>query len=245
MRFQVELDMYQGPLDLLLYLVRKHEVEIAKIPIFQITCQFLEYVEVLEKIDVEAAGDFLDMASTLIEIKSRMLLPQEEEIEEEVADPREDLVARLLEFKQFRDAAHMLEEQGRQWQERYSRLAPDAAPRGDGLMDQPIQNVELWDLVSALGRVFRERAELGIESTRTEYDETPIHAYMEQIYARLKTELRVEFSGLFPQNAQKSKLVGMFLAVLELIRHEHALAAQEEPFGELWMELGPQPLYSS
>jgi segregation and condensation protein A len=241
MSFQVELEMYQGPLDLLLYLVRKNELEITDIPIAPIANQFLQYVEVLEKLDVDAAGEFLDMASTLVEIKSRMLLPHEEEVTEEVEDPRQDLVRRLLEFKQYRDAASMLDERGRQWHERYPRLTSDVPERLGSPLDQPIQGVELWDLVSALGRVLRDRSDRAAQIERIEYDETPIHTLMEQICTRLTTERRMEFSGLFPVDAHKSTLVGMFLAVLELIRHGHVTASQPEAFGEIWLQLGRQP----
>ena len=118
MDFRVDLELFRGPLDLLLYLVRKHEVEIVDIPIAPIAEQFLEYLAVLEQLDVNAAGDFLDMASTLIEIKSRMVLPRGGEVEDELADPREQLVERLLEYKKFKDAASMLDERGREWQRR-------------------------------------------------------------------------------------------------------------------------------
>ncbi|MEX2171272.1 MAG: segregation/condensation protein A [Pirellulales bacterium] len=242
MRFQVELEVYQGPLDLLLYLVRKHEVEITDIPIARITGQFLQYVSVLEEIDVEVAGDFVDMASTLIEIKSQLLLPHEEEIAEEVEDPRRDLVKRLLEFKQYRDAASMLEERSREWQERYPRSASEASEERASPLNQPIQGVELWDLVSALGRVMRERTELAVPSMTIPFDETPVQIFMERVYALVGSERRLEFTRLFPEAIHRSTLVGLFLAVLELVRHGQVVAAQADPFGEIWLELGPQPL---
>src|SRR5689334_9625658 len=102
MSFRVDLDIFRGPLDLLLYLVRKQELEIADIPIAPITDQFLEHLAVLEQLDVNAVGDFLEMASTLLELKSRMLLPQADEVEEPLDDPRRELVRRLLEYKQFK-----------------------------------------------------------------------------------------------------------------------------------------------
>src|SRR3974390_512426 len=105
MDFRVELDIFRGPLDLLLYLVRKHEVEIVDIPIAKITDQYLEYLAVLEQLDVNAVGDFLAMASMLIEIKSQQLLPRGDEVEDAVEDPRQQLVERLLEYKKYRDAA--------------------------------------------------------------------------------------------------------------------------------------------
>src|SRR3990172_1434982 len=113
MDFRVDLDIFRGPLDLLLYLVRKHEVEIVDIPISEITEQYLGYLEVLERMDCNAVGDFLAVASTLIEIKSREVLPRSDEVDDDLEDPREELVRRLLEYKKYRDAATMLEERSR------------------------------------------------------------------------------------------------------------------------------------
>lgn len=242
MQFRVELEMFLGPLDLLLYLVRKHELDVTDIPIAAVTDQFLAYITVLEQLDVGAVGDFLEMASTLIEIKSRMVLPGEDEVDEELDDPRQDLVRRLLAYKQYRDAASMLEERGRQWRERYPRLADDLPGRTAIPPDQqPIQEVELWDLVSAFGRVLRERLP-GAGPERICYDETPIHVYMRRIDARLRREGRVAFTALWDTAVHKSAVVGMFLAVLELIRFHHARAAQGELFGEIWLEPDDVPL---
>ena len=108
MDFRVDLSIFRGPLDLLLYLVRKHEVDICDIPIAEVTDQYLEYLAVLEKLDVNAVGDFLALASTLIEIKSQQVLPRNDEVDETIEDPRHELVQRLLEYKQFRDAATTL-----------------------------------------------------------------------------------------------------------------------------------------
>src|SRR6187549_668486 len=119
MDFRIDLDTFRGPLDLLLYLVRKHEVEIVDLPIASIAQQYLEYLEVLQELDVNAAGEFLDMASTLAEIKSRLVLPHGDEEFEALDDPREELVERLLEYKKYKDAASVLDEQGRQWQQRF------------------------------------------------------------------------------------------------------------------------------
>jgi segregation and condensation protein A len=238
MDFRVELEIFRGPLDLLLYLVRKHEVEIVELPIAPIADQFLEYLAVLEQIDVNAAGDFLEMASTLVEIKSRMVLPRGGEVEDELSDPRQELVRRLLEYKKFKDAASMLEERGRAWQERFPRLADDLPPRERNLAEQGIQEVELWDLVSALGRILRD-----IEATRPSnivYDETPIHVYMEQIKAQLQEHDRLAFRDLFRPNLHKSAVIGIFLAILELVRHHHVRAEQHELFGELLLFPGAQ-----
>jgi segregation and condensation protein A len=241
MHFRVELDIFRGPLDLLLYLVHKHEVDATEIPIASVTEQYLEYIAVLEQIDVDAVGEFLDMASTLIEIKSRMVLPGEDEVADELEDPRQELVRRLLEYKQYRDAASMLEERGREWRERWPRLAGDLPARPKALDEQPIHEIELWDLVSAFGRVLKERhAASGPESIR--YDETPIQVYMQRIDERLRRDGRVAFTTFFDDVVHKSTLVGMFLAVLELVRHQHARALQAEMFGEIWLEPGDAPL---
>ena len=125
MDFRVDLDSFRGPLDLLLYLVRKQEVDLAEMPIAVITEQYLQYLEVLEQLDVNSVADFLDMASMLIEIKSRAVLPHGGEEVETFDDPRENLVQKLLEYKQIKDAASMLEERGRDWQRHVSRLASD------------------------------------------------------------------------------------------------------------------------
>jgi len=241
MGFRVELDLFRGPLDLLLYLVRKHELDVIDIRIAGITEQFLEYIAVIEQIDVDAVGDFLDLASLLIELKSRAALPGDEEVEAELEDPRQELVRRLLKYKQYRDAASMLEERSREWRERFPRLANDLPTRQVAPEQQPIQEVELWDLVSAFGRVLKAKhAVAGPESIR--YDETPIHVYMQRIDGRLRRDGRLAFTSFFESTVHKSQLVGMFLAVLELVRHQHARAAQQALFGEIWLEPGDEPL---
>ncbi len=238
MDFRVDLEIFRGPLDLLLYLVRKHEVEIVDIPIAPITDQFLEYLAVLRQIDVNAVGDFLDMASTLLEIKSRMVLPRGGEVEDELADPRQELVRQLLEYKKFKDAASMLEERSRGWQERYARLASDLPTGAPDPGQQEIQEVELWDLVSAFGRIMRDAE--AVKPSNIVYDETPIHVYMAQIKSRLAEQGRVAFRDLFVPGMSKSALVGVFLAVLELVRHHHARAEQNDLFTEIWITPGPQ-----
>jgi segregation and condensation protein A len=233
MTFRVDLDIFRGPLDLLLYLVRKHEVEIVDIPIAPVTDQFLAHLAVLEQIDVNAVGDFLDMASWLIEIKSRMVLPRGDEVDEPLDDPRQELVARLLEYKKYKDAASMLDERGRAWQERFGRAADDSPERLDP-SEAPLREVELWDLVSAFGRIMRETMTAARPSSII-YDDTPIHVYMTRIVERLRREGPVALSQLFPTDAIKSAQIGMFLAVLELVRHHHVRTDQNDLFGEIWI----------
>jgi segregation and condensation protein A len=233
MDFRIDLETYRGPLDLLLYLVRKHEVEIVDLPIAAIADQYLQYLEVLRELDVNAAGEFLEMASTLAEIKSRLVLPHGGEEIETLDDPREELVERLLEYKKYKDAASVLDEQGRQWQLRFPRLASDLPPRRTDLENQPIHEVELWDLVSALGRVMRDRQR--VAPTSIVYDDTPIQVYMQQIHERLLAERRAAFSELFAPGMHKSAMVGMFLAILELVRHHSVRTEQSDLHGEIWV----------
>ncbi|MGA2620399.1 MAG: segregation/condensation protein A [Thermoguttaceae bacterium] len=233
MAFRVELNMFRGPLDLLLYLVRKHEVEIVDIPISLITDQYLEYIAVLEQVDVGAVGDFLAMASLLIEIKSQQVLPRGDEVEEALEDPRQELVRRLLEYKKYRDAASILEEQSRAWQQHYPRLGDDLPGRDRNLAEEPIHEVELWDLVNAFGRILRDSVTAA--PSNIVYDDTPIHVYMARIQAKLLQRGSLPLGELFEPGLHKSSLVGLFLAVLELVRHHRVRAEQNELFGEIWL----------
>ncbi|HEX6962403.1 MAG TPA: segregation/condensation protein A [Lacipirellula sp.] len=234
MRFRVQLDMFAGPLDLLLYLVRKHELEALEIPLARVAEQYLEILAVLEQIDVDAVGDFLEVASQLMEIKSRMMLPRHEEIEEEpVDDPRHELVQRLLEYKKYKEAASLLEERAREWQLRYERQVNDLDDGPSDPAEQPIHDVELWDLVSAFSRVMKEKNPA--KTTKIRYDDTPIEVHMARIEERLAAEGRLTFISLFEAGMHRSRMVGLFLALLELIRHRRARVEQAELFGEIWV----------
>jgi segregation and condensation protein A len=180
---------------------------------------------------VNAVGDFLEMASTLIEIKSRMVLPRAGEDADDLEDPRQELVARLLEYRKYKDAASLLEEQGRSWQQRYSRQAADLPPRQVKPADQPIQEVEMWDLVSAFGRIVREST--AARPSNIVYDDTPIQVYMQRIHARIVRQGRVLFSEMFAPGMHKSAMIGVFLAILELVRHHSVRAEQNELHGEI------------
>ncbi len=230
--------MFRGPLDLLLFLVRKHEVEITAIPIAAITDQYLGYLAVLKALDVNAVADFVEWASLLIEWKSQQVLPRCDEVQEELEDPRHELVRRLLEYKQYRDAASLLEERGRLWQQRYPRLSNDVPAHERDLASEPIQEVELWDLVSAFGRVLRETE--AAKPSSIVYDETPIRVHMARIYTRVMEAGHLAFRDLFEPRMHKSQLIGIFLAVLELARHHHLRVEQNALFGEIWL-LPPLP----
>lgn len=231
MDFRVQLGVFRGPLDLLLYLVRKREVEITEVSLAQVAEQFLEYLDVIKQLDVNAAGDFLAVAGALLEIKSQHVLPHGDEVEEPLDDPRQDLVPRLLEYKKYRDAAAMLEERGRAWLQHFPRLDGDLPPGEVDPADQPIEEVELWDLVSAFGRIIRESE--AVKPASIVYDDTPIHVHMERIRALLAARGTLAFRELFPAGAHRSTLIGIFLAILELVRHHYVRVEQEQLFGEI------------
>jgi segregation and condensation protein A len=237
MEYQVDLDVFRGPLDLLLYLVRRQEVDVCDIPIARVTEQFLEYMRVLEMLDVERAGDFLVMAATLMEIKSRMLLPRAVGPEESEDDPRLELVKQLIEYKKFKDAASLLEAQAERQLSRLARL-PVELPREPSLDAQPVRRVELWDLVSAFGRLMRET--LALQPQQIIVDQTPIQVHMDFIMDSLRQAEHVAFSALFTPPYTRGRLVGLFLAILELARQRRITAEQPEDFGEIYLRALPE-----
>lgn len=236
--YRVELDLFSGPLDLLLYLVKRNEVDIRDVALAKVAAQFVEYLDVLRFLDLDLTGEFLVVASTLIEMKSRSVLPRDEEVTAETA-PREDLgrselVSRLLEYRKFKEAAAELAEHAARWQERYPRLSIEQ-PRPDvekGL--DRIRDVELWDLVSALGRVLGTKEDVGEASLQR--DETPVALLVEQIAARVERDGSVSFSDCFAGLADRGRIVGVFLAILELVRHHGFRARQPREMGEIWIE---------
>lgn len=239
--YRVELDVFQGPLDLLLYLVERQELEILDLPIAEITGQFLEFLEVLELIDLDLVGDFVVLASALVEIKSRHVLPHPEDEEQPVeieGDPRGELIQQLLEYKKYKDASKLLEEHAAIWQERYPRLSDDRPSQGKDPAADFIKDVELWDLVSALSRVLRTSAPEKHANIR--YDDTPISVYVERIGIQVREEKRVAFSSLFAGENERSRIVGVFLAILELLRHHGYRAEQPRDYREIWIMPPPE-----
>jgi segregation and condensation protein A len=246
MDYRVDLPEFHGPLDLLLYLVKKNEVDVRDIPIALIAEQFRQYLDILQAADIDLAGDFLVMAATLMEIKSRMLLPQAENTTagDEEADPRRELVHQLIEYKKFKEAAARLESRAAEQQRRLPRqavsyLAPGESP---GVKLPPeVQPVELWDLVTAFGRLLNETKAL--EPTAVVEDDTPQQVYQDTVRDSLQIGGRVRFRDLFTPPYHRVRLVGLFLAILELIRRFEAVLEQDGIFGEIW--LAPAPAVES
>ncbi|HEY7311751.1 MAG TPA: segregation/condensation protein A [Gemmataceae bacterium] len=231
--YLVDLDTFRGPLDLLLYLVKRDEVDIRDIPVARVAAQFQTYLDALQLIDVERAGDFIVMAATLLEIKSRMLLPRPEESVQAEDDPRLELVKQLVQYKKFKDAAALLEARAEEQSQRLPRL-PVPPPASSA--PPPLKPVELWDLVSAFGRLMRET--LALQPQTIAVDQTPLHVHMENVLQRLREARRLPLSALFTPPYTRGRLVGLFLAILELTKTRRVVPEQAHPFGDIWVSLG-------
>ena len=235
--YRVQLDLFSGPLDLLLNLVRRNEVDVADLPIARRTHQILQLLEVLEFLDLDLVGDFIVMASTLVEIKRRQVWPRaEEEAADELPindDPSSELIQQLMEYKRYKDAAIAMEQRAAEWQERYPRLSDDRPSAGKDHAEDPIKEVELWDLVSALSRVLQKK--IVEKSSSIRYDDTPISTYIDRIGARVREAGRIPFSEFFEGTNLRSKIIGIFLAVLELLRHHGFRADQVSEYGEIYV----------
>ncbi|WP_162657892.1 segregation and condensation protein A [Tuwongella immobilis] len=238
MSYRIALPAFHGPMDLLLHLVKKHEVDILDIPISQVTEQFLEALSVMQLLDVELAGEFIVTAATLMEIKSQMLLPESQSTETaETVDPRRELVRQLLEYRKYRDAAARLEGLSQTQLRRLGRSVPPEPSRAD---EPPaVRVVELWDLVSAFSRLMRET--MALQPRQIIVDDTPQHVYESQVRDRVAAEGRVAFRDLFVGVFHKIKLIGLFLAVLELIKQRFIQLEQSERFGEIWLSIRQDP----
>ena len=234
--YRIDTGYFAGPLDLMLYLVRKTEIDICTVSLSTITKDFIDYIEVLDFLDFDLIGDFVVTASTLLEIKSREVLPTQVEAVSDTDDPEEsgsDLIARLMEYRSYKEASKLLDDRASEWLERYPRLSSDKPIIKRDHSEDRIREVELWDLVSALARIVRmpdiER-EVAIRM-----DETPMSVFQERIRARIGIEGRVAFSSFFEGEKIQSRIVGIFLAILELIRHEHYRSEQPIDFGDIWV----------
>ena len=227
--YRVNLEIFAGPLDLLLYLVRKEEVDIYDISIARITDQYIRYIEMLKSLDIDLAGDFLVMAATLMQIKSAMLLPQAEpELmgEDDLSDPRAELIRQLLEYKKFKDAANLLSAAADEHKQRFARpnsivdkLSGESEPEID------IEQISIWDLLEAFDTVCRATGVTADISHIT--DDTPIDLYQIEILHRLQSEGQLTFEQIFERGSSRLVMVGLFLALLELIRDK--LVSGEQP----------------
>ncbi len=232
--YRIESGDFAGPLDLMLFLVRRHEIDVCSVSLSQITNDFLNYIDVLEFLDFDLIGDFVVVASTLLEIKSREVLPSTAApMSESEGDSGSDLISRLMEYRRYKEAAKLLDERASEWLERFPRLSSDRPTISRDRSVDRIREVELWDLVSALSRIVRLPHVDREVSIRM--DETPMAVFQERIRERIRIEGRVAFSSFFDGEKRQSRIVGLFLAILELIRHEDYRAEQPVEFGEIWV----------
>ncbi len=230
--YKVQLEVFEGPLDLLLYLIKKDELDIYDIPIERITTQYVQYMDLMRMLDLNIAGEFIVMAATLMMIKSRMLLPPEERAaieEEEEEDPRWDLVRQLVEYKKFKDAAMHLEGLEERQADVFGR-GSDAATLGPA-GEVSLHDVSIFDLISAFSDVLKK---VKTEELKEIFAERfTVAEKIDMIVNLMKTESRVEFAGLFADAGSRHEIVCTFLAVLELIRLKQIVAQQEKSFGEI------------
>ena len=232
----VRLDEFEGPLDLLLHLIKKNEINIYDIPIAVITKQYLDYISLMKYLNLEVAGEFLVMAATLIHIKSRMLLPVETEGDEDEdggEDPRAELVRRLLEYKRFKEAAGELVERGQQWREVFGRPAIFETERSRLPEEEDDTTLELtlFDLVDALQDIIqRTPAKALVEVTA---DHLTVKGRMNYILERLEYESAIPFESLFVPDEGRLVVIVTFLGLLELIRIKLVRAYQAEAFGAI------------
>ncbi len=233
--YHVDLEIFSGPLDLLLYLIRRHELDVADVSVAQVTDQYLEYVGVLEQIDADAAGDFLVVAATLLEMKSRSLLPTPpvDVMDDAESATSSTLVRELLEYKRFRDVAAQL---GAAADERAKRFRRAPAELPAELRGVELEEVHLWDLVSAFGRVMTSIGARPL-SHAVEYDDTPIELHASELVAALERSGPQRFDELFARSTQRTEVVGLFLALLDLIKRRRVRAEQPANFAQIYLVL--------
>ncbi|MBS0187245.1 MAG: segregation/condensation protein A [Planctomycetes bacterium] len=264
--YRVRLESFEGPLDLLLFLIRKNEVDITDIPIAPIADQYIAFLRDLDKggtpVDIEVAGEFLVMAATLMEIKSRWLargaaghgVVSGDEAGTDATDPRADLVRQLLAYKQYRDAADALEYRGKQWQARYpigraEEAATDATTDADAIKDEiaslDVEDLELTDLLEAFKKIVATVNFERLGDHQVVYDDTPIELHAADIVDRIKAEHEQLGGGAKPKlsfrtlltNRTRSEMIGLFLAVLDLVRRRVVGVEQDKQSSEITLVL--------
>ncbi|WHY90393.1 segregation/condensation protein A [Neobacillus cucumis] len=245
MPYKVKIDAFEGPLDLLLHLINRLEIDIYDIPVAQITEQYLIYIHTMKELKLDIASEFLVMAATLLAIKSMMLLPKNEEIMEDMdteahydeEDPRDELVERLIEYRKFKEAANdlksMEEERGLMYTKPPSDLSDFAKEKQP---EKAELNVSLYDMLAAFQKLLRRKKLQRPMSTKITRQEISIEKRMSEIMDELKhLKGRKNFNDLFP-NPEKEHVVVTFLAILELIKRKEIDVEQQENFGDIFVE---------
>jgi segregation and condensation protein A len=237
--YKVQFEVFEGPLDLLLYLVKKEEVDIYQVNLTRLATQFIEYVELMQELDIDIAGEFLVMAATLMLIKSRELLPRDQRPattteDDDTEDPRWELIRKLVEYKKFKDAAARLQE----FERRQEQTFPRQAPKLDFPAPPTRTDVSLFDLISAVSAILN-RFQARPDTRDIFEDKWTVSEKIEHLRSHLDAGRRFRFSDLFGEATSRTEVVVTFLALLELIRLRWARATQDEVFGEIAIESAP------
>ncbi|MEC8333000.1 MAG: segregation/condensation protein A [Verrucomicrobiota bacterium] len=232
--FAIRLSLFEGPLDLLLYLIRRSEVDIYDIPIEQVTEQYIDALSSIETPDLEAAGEFFVMASTLMYIKSRMLLPKKDQginqdIEEDDVDPLWELVQQLLEYRKYKEAAEDIRKLILNSNDLISRIGPQDAIEAIKRPLIPVDRVDLWDTFNQVLSRLAER----IDEGQIHAEQVTVSDRMEFILIYIRSKRSFLFSDLFESTTTISTIVATFLAVLELTRLNEISIQQDRSFGDI------------
>jgi segregation and condensation protein A len=237
--FAIRLPAFEGPLDLLLYLIRRNEVDIYDIPIEHVTTQYIEILDSMDNLDLEVAGEFFVMAATLMYIKSRMLLPQKDQgsnqdVEDDDIDPRWELVQQLLEYKKFKEASSEIEELILNSNDLIARIGPKEALQAVERPLKPVERVDLWNTFNQVLRRLAERITTG----EINAEQVTVADRMEFILLRFKDKPNFLFSELFESTTTITTIIATFLAVLELTRLGEILITQDRAFSDIRCERG-------
>jgi len=240
--YKVQFEVFEGPLDLLLYLVKKEEVDIYEVNLTKMASQFIEYIELMRQLDLEVAGEFLVMASTLMYIKSRELLPVDRQVEAEgdddEEDPRWELIRQLVEYKKFKDAATQLQQREAEQENVFPRLPGKLEYESAEPPARP--EVSLFDLIHAVSNVLK-RFQQRDEPRDIFEDKWTVSEKLELLRQLMAGKGVLTFSELFQQSASRTEVVVTFLALLELIRLKQIVVSQPEPFSEIEIRRAPAP----
>ena len=230
MTYQVRLVQFEGPLDLLLHLIRRDKINIYDIPISHITREYLAYIEIMQELELEVAGEFFVMAATLMRIKSQMLLPRHEGIEEEEVDPRDELVRNLIEYRKFKEAATCFAEKEEDRRMVFPR--PVVRPPEDDAVEER-EEVTIFDLLEALQGVFKNLQQQAIY--RVVPDSVTVEQKIETIRGNLERRREILFTELFSTGFTKIEIIVTFLALLEMIKLGELIARQMAHGADIWL----------
>ncbi|MFD2762274.1 segregation/condensation protein A [Lentibacillus juripiscarius] len=235
--YHVKLDAFEGPLDLLLHLVNQYEIDIYDIPVAQITEQYMQYIHTMQQLELNIASEYLVMAATLLELKSKMLIPKqevEEPDEDYMEDPREELVQRLIEYRKYKEAAHELKEKESEANQTFTR-PPIKLSHTE--ISRPVQkgDLSIYDMIDALKRMTDRHKWNKPLDTRVKSGEIPLKERMtEVLYAVKQSREGIAFDQLFVYPS-RSHIVVTFMAILELMKNNEVTCRQEQHFGELYV----------